>query len=398
MSTPLYYRLERITSADSRLIIGLMSGTSADSIDAALCKISGGGFKSGNSPGTSIKLIGHCSRRYTAKTQTKIQSAATLSVAELSELDLEIGAEFGAAALELIKETGLAPSDISLIGSHGQTVYHHSGQRKIKATRQLGDGDQIAAITGVITYSDFRVKDIVMGGEGAPLTPYADRVLFQGRQDTIDKAVINLGGIANITVLSADPYSTIGFDIGPANAPLDRIAVKLTQGKVRFDRDGALARKGRVNVKLLDELLSTDTFITKTPPRSTGFEEYGDSFVDRAIARHGACDNDLLATIVEFVARCIKQAIDQFVVPKNSVNEVILAGGGSANKFLVERIGAVIAPVKVSISDQYGVPAEFREAMAFAALANDSLLGICNSLPSVTGARAPAILGKLSVP
>jgi anhydro-N-acetylmuramic acid kinase len=284
---------------------------------------------------------------------------------------------------------------VDLIGSHGQTVYHHSSvPGAMRATLQVGDGDVIAERTGLPVVADFRARDIAAGGEGAPISPYADLVLF-GSRGPARRAVLNLGGIANITALDADPARAFGFDSGPANSLLDRLARKLSDGTLSCDRDGQIAASGRVHEKLVDTLMATDSYLAKEPPKSTGFEMYGDAFVARAAALHGGFDADLMATLVEFTARSVAQAFARFVPP---VDEVISAGGGVRNPVLIDRIAALLAPARLLRSDDLGVPSEAREAMAFAVLANEAIHGHPTSLPSVTGAARAAVLGKLCFP
>ena len=327
---------------------------------------------------------------------------ADLDVRGVAELNVMVAEVFAAACLATLRQAGLSADDVDLIGSHGQTIYHHSGVAgAIRATLQVGDGDVIAVRTGRYVISDFRARDIAAGGEGAPLSPIADVVLFGGRGPDGPRrrrAILNLGGIANLTVLDEDPARVFGFDTGPANAPLDRLARRLSDGALACDRDGRLARSGRVNEALLAELLEDDPFLARRPPKSTGFEMYGDAFVARAAARHGGLDADLMATLTEFVARTVAAGIVQCGRLGPPVEEVVAAGGGLRNPALMDRIAALIAPIPVRPSDDFGVPSDAREAMAFAVLADMTLRGLPACLPPVTGAPAPKRLGKLSFP
>jgi anhydro-N-acetylmuramic acid kinase len=327
---------------------------------------------------------------------------AGLDVRGVAELHVMVGEAFATACLATLEEAGLAPQDIDLIGSHGQTVYHHSGVAgAIRATLQVGDGDVIAVRTVRPVISDFRARDIAAGGEGAPLSPIADTVLF-GRGGSAEsgrrRVILNLGGIANLTVLDDDPARVFGFDTGPANAPLDRLARRLSDGALDCDRDGQIARSGRVDESLLAELLEHDPYLARRPPKSTGFEMYGDAFVDRAAECHGGFDADLMATLVEFVARTVAAGIRQCDALGPPVEEIVAAGGGVRNPALLERIAAIVAPVPLRRSDDLGVPSDAREAMAFAVLADMTLRGSVAMLPPVTGAVAPKLLGKLSFP
>jgi anhydro-N-acetylmuramic acid kinase len=376
----------------ARLVVGLMSGTSADSIDVAICRMTGQG----------AELLHYREHAHDPEVKRRVIDLGGLDVRGVAELHVMIGEAFAAACLATLEDAGLSPADIDLIGSHGQTVYHHSGVAgAIRATLQVGDGDVIAVRTRCYTISDFRARDIAAGGEGAPLSPIADTVLFGRRGDNEPgrrRAILNLGGIANLTLLDGDPARVFGFDTGPANAPMDRLARRLSGGALACDRDGQFARSGRIDESLLAEWLAHDPFLSRRPPKSTGFEMYGDAFLDRAIARHGGADADLMATLTEFVARSIGLGIHQCNELGPPVEEIIAAGGGVQNPVLMERIAAVVAPVSVRRSDEIDVPSDAREAMAFAVLADMTLRGLAAHLPSVTGAAAPKLLGKLSFP
>ena len=212
------------------------------------------------------------------------------------------------------------------------------------------------------------------------------------------RAILNLGGIANLTVLHEDPTRVIGFDTGPANSPLDRLARQLSDGELEYDRDGQFARAGKVNERLLADLLAEDLYLARRPPKSTGFEMYGDAFVGRSAARHGAYDSNLMATLVEFTAKTIALGICQCAELGAPIAEIVVAGGGVKNMALIERIAALVAPVPIRRSDDLGVPSDVREAMVFAVLADMTLRGMPAFLPPVTGASAPKLLGKLSFP
>lgn len=395
MTHPFADLLER-SHKPARIVVGLMSGTSADSIDVAVCRMTGQGA------GIGVELLHYREHPHDPEVKRRVIGLAALNVRGVAELHAMIGEAFAAAALATIAEAGLAWQDIDLIGSHGQTIYHHSGVAgAIRATLQVGDGDVIAVRTGCPVISDFRARDIAAGGEGAPLSPIADAVLFgrrPGGQPGPRRAILNLGGIANLTVLDDDPARIFGFDTGPANAPLDRLARRLSGGTLDCDRDGSFARAGRINKALLAELLENDPFLARRPPKSTGFEMYGDAFVERVAARHGGPDADLVATLTEFVARTVADGIRQCGSLGPPVEEVIAAGGGVRNPAMMERIAALVAPIPVRRSDELGAPSDAREAMAFAVLADMTLRGSPAMLPPVTGAAAPKLLGKVSFP
>ncbi len=394
MSNPFLVLHERSVKP-SRLVVGLMSGTSADSIDVAICRLSGQGSE------IAVELISYCEHPHVPDVRRQILGAADLDVRAIAELDVRIGEAFATACLRSLEEAAISLEDVDIIGSHGQTVYHHSGiADALRATIQLGDGDVIAVRTRCPVFADFRAHDIAAGGEGAPLSPIADTLLFNtsklgapGR-----RAILNLGGIANLTVLHEDPTRVIGFDTGPANSPLDRLARQLSDGELEYDRDGQFARAGKVNERLLADLLAEDLYLARRPPKSTGFEMYGDAFVGRSAARHGAYDSNLMATLVEFTAKTIALGICQCAELGAPIAEIVVAGGGVKNTALIERIAALVAPVPIRRSDDLGVPSDAREAMVFAVLADMTLRGMPAFLPPVTGASAPKLLGKLSFP
>jgi anhydro-N-acetylmuramic acid kinase len=384
-------RLAAIARKRARLVVGLLSGTSADALDAAVCSIEGGG------PGARVRLEAFGSRPLDPALRERIAGAGSAGAREIAELHGDLGEAFAEACLSVLVAAGVPEEAVDLVGSHGQTVHHHSGEGK-RSTLQLGDGDRIAERTGFPVVSDFRARDVAAGGEGAPLTPYADLVLFApttpegGR-----RAVLNLGGIANVTILDRDPARVVAFDTGPANAPLDRLARRISGGELSCDAGGELAAKGEVDRALLAELLR-HPFLARRPPKSTGTEAFGDAFVDGLVARRGRADASLLATATAFVAESVAAALRAHAPPGPAVGEVVVAGGGVRNGTLLARLREALPGVRVVPSDERGVPARAREAMAFALLANDACLGLPTNLPRVTGARRAATLGKLSFP
>lgn len=392
-------RLDRSAAAKERKVAGLMSGTSMDSIDVAICRILGGGPPTKGHQGAAIDLLYFSSHPYEQSLKSRLSEISSLKVQDIAELQVQLGRAFGEACRCGMKSAGLNSSSLDLVGSHGQTVYHHS--RRIgfeKATLQIGDGDTIASIAEVPVVSDFRMKDICFGGEGAPLTPYTDWVLFSKNKPKSGlRGVLNLGGISNVTILDEDPSKIIGFDTGPANAPLDRLARIISNGVLSCDLEGAMARAGKVDKTLFDKLVLEDSFHKLSPPKSTGFEMYGDDFVGNLVRLHGKADHDLLCTVTEFVAYTIGFSLKNLALAL-PVKEIIVAGGGVQNLYLKERIKAHLSPTSIILSDELGVPYKAREAMAFAILANDMLLGLKTNLTTVTGAKQAVVLGKLSIP
>lgn len=379
-----------------RIVAGVMSGTSVNSVDVALCRIEGFGPLQ-----SKVELLSFYAHPFPEVLRAKVINADKLSLGELAELNLKVGRLFAQAVRAALKSRRAARVSLDLIGSHGQTIYHHSGLAGAPhASWQVAEGDYLATNNNVPVVTDFRVKDLILGGEGAPLTPYADYILFkhqiQERQAKL--AVLNLGGIANVTLLSKDPSKVVGFDLGPANAPLDRLACLLSAGRKRFDDRGMLARKGQINQKILSLLLAKDSFLKRLPPKSTGTEAYGESWVRQFLRICKGSAPDRLATATAFVSQGICSSIHKYILAKQKISKLIVAGGGARNTYLLEQIRAGLDPLPVVVADLAGVPAQAREAMAFAVFANEFLGGFPASLPSVTGATRRAILGKLSLP
>jgi len=393
VSSPTLERLLAASRRPWRRVLGVISGTSADSIDVALCRV-------GSDGGPDRVVLDHYAEwPIDPEVRRQILDAAGLSVRDLAELHLRVGEIFAEACLATLAAAGVEARAVDLVGSHGQTVYHHSSvPGATRATLQVGDGDAIAERTGLAVVSDFRARDVAAGGEGAPLTPRADVVLYGPTAEGGGRrAVLNLGGIANVTLLDPDPGRVSGFDTGPANALIDRAVRSQTGGAEGFDRDGLHALAGRVDERLVERLLADDAYLARSPPKSTGFELYGDAFVARAGGLLGD-GFDLVATLTEFTARSVASAFARHVAADPPLAEVVVAGGGVRNPVLLGRIAALLAPIRVVRSDDLGVPADAREAMAFAVLADLTLRGVPGSLPAVTGARRACVLGKLSFP
>jgi anhydro-N-acetylmuramic acid kinase len=374
-----------------------MSGTSANGIDVAICRAIGS-VETGT---TGVKLLYSGVAEYPEDLRERIQRGSlSLDTRGVAELHGAIGEAFADAAQRALKTAQIAARELDVVGSHGQTVYHHSRRPGVaRVTLQLGDGDRIAARLGAPVFFDFRARDVALGGEGAPLTPYTDRILYGG---VTGRAVLNLGGIANLTFLADRRERITGFDVGPANAPLDRIARRLTEDRESYDKDGELARRGTVVKKLLDELCVGDEFVKLAPPKSTGFESYGDEFVESLARRYGGpVDVHVLRTVIEFEAWAIVDALTRFVpAGLPPVKELIIAGGGAENPVLIGALTerCYTMGIVVRRSEELDIPSAAREALAFAVLAHEALLGQQTSLPAVTGASHGAVLGKLCLP
>ncbi len=382
------------------LVLGMMSGTSADGIDVALARISGA------PPSLKVKLLGHTSMPFPPDVRAEILHVAEqkpITVGRLSQLNFHLGAIYADAALKACKKFRIAPRRINLLGNHGQTVFHQSWAVHLlgnacASTLQIGDASVIAACTGITTVSDFRPADVAVGGQGAPLVPYVDYLLY--RHPKIDRVSLNLGGIANITVLpaAAKPSRILGFDTGPANILIDALVSHFTRGRQRFDKDARLALKGRTIPEFLGELMR-DPYLRLMPPKSTGREYYGQSYVRRVLAlgrRYHAKPNDLIRAATLFTALSVADAMNRVVLPKTKVQQLIVSGGGAYNPLILAQIAALLPGIEIVPSSYFGIPEDAKEALAFALLAYETFHQRPSNLPSATGARGPAILGKIS--
>jgi anhydro-N-acetylmuramic acid kinase len=381
------------------LVIGLMSGTSADGVDAALVQIEAGAG--------SIHLDLHAFHTlpFPSGMREAILAASdprTGTVDLLCRLNVALGEVFAEAALEVSRQAGIAISRVDLIGSHGQTVQHLPepfplGGYPICATLQLGEPSVIAERTGVMTVADFRPRDMAAGGEGAPLAPYVHYVLFHDVQRP--RIVHNIGGISNVTVLPAggDLVDVLAFDTGPGNMLIDGAISFLTRGQQLFDKDGVRARRGRVHQPLVDEL-RVHPFLDRHPPKSTGREAFGAVFLDRVLARGvelGVMGDDLIATLTAFTVATIADAYRNFILPRHSAVESILCGGGSRNPLLTSWLQRELHEVTWRVCDDFGISADALEAVIFAVLAHETVCGCCTNVPSATGAEREVILGKV---
>jgi anhydro-N-acetylmuramic acid kinase len=376
-------------------VIGLMSGTSADGVDAALVEIG----REGSRP--RIRLLAFETLTYPGGLRERILAAASGgSTEEVCQLNAYLGGLFAEAAEQVAGLAGVPMQDVDLVGSHGQTIHHlpaprQEGRDIVRSTLQIGEPAVIAERTGVTTIADFRPRDLAAGGEGAPLTPIVHHALFalpdRGR------VILNLGGIANVTVLPAggDPSTVMGFDTGPGNVLLDEFVRVTGLSASGFDEDGRLAAAGRVQPDLLQELLD-HPFVGRTPPKSTGRETFGPALVGAFRTRLRAADVvnlDGLATLTAFTVAAVIRNLRDFVLPKVEVREVIVTGGGARNACVMRGLTAELTECRVRPADALQIPGQAIEAIAFAYLAYLTATGQPGNLPGVTGAQGPRILG-----
>ncbi|MGI6209158.1 MAG: anhydro-N-acetylmuramic acid kinase [Anaerolineae bacterium] len=376
------------------LIVGLMSGTSADGVDAALCQIEG------RPPRLQARVLAGATFPYEPPLRRRILAACSphsSRVDEICRLSFDLAERFAEAALEAIRQAGQEPSQIDLIGSHGQTVWHQVDAGRVTSTLQIGEASVIAERTGITTVSNFRARDVSAGGQGAPLTGYADWLLL--RHPERWRAVQNIGGIANVTFLpplSAGETLSMAFDTGPGNALIDALAAAITDGRLACDRDGQLALAGHIDEPWLGQLLAHPYF-GRRPPKTTGRELFGEAMAARLLQDgrdRGLGDPDIVATITALTARSIAQAYRDFAPAP--IEEVILGGGGARNPALVAMLRQALAPVPVRTHEDLGLDGDLKEALVFALLAHETWHDRPGVLPALTGAQHATVLGQIT--
>lgn len=384
-------------------VLGLISGTSADGIDVALVRVGGG------PPGLRARLEGFACFPYPPRVRREIlrvASGVAVSAGEIARLNVLVGERFAKAALEACRRFRVSARRVDLIGSHGQTIFHQGepgrylGARGIAATMQIGEPAVIAARTGIPTVGDFRPADLAVGGQGAPLVPFVDYLLY--RHERRGRVALNIGGIANVTAVPAGARAedVFAFDTGPGNMVVDALVARATGGRLRYDRDARLARRGRLEPELLATLVA-DSFFRKKPPKSAGREEFGAGFVERAAGwakRNAVRTEDLLHTVTVMTPVTIVDAIRRWVERRMRVDDVIVSGGGAHNPLVMEHLRVGLAGVRVVGSGEWGVAEDAKEAFAFAVLAYETYQGRKGNLPGATGARKGVVLGKICRP
>jgi len=370
-----------------------MSGTSADGVDVAIVDIGPRG----------VKLLAFETFPHPPALRRRIFGLfdpRKARIGDLCHLNFVLGEAFAAALVRLARKSGVRLESIDLVGSHGQTVWHipegrREGRKVVRSTLQIGEPSIIAERTGITTVADFRPRDVAAGGEGAPLVPFADYILFRDERRT--RAVQNIGGIANVTYLPAGGGAgdILAFDTGPGNMVIDRAAWHATRGKLGYDKDGRLAARGRIDERLLAQLMR-HPYLARRPPKSTGREVFGVQFTEalwRRARKRGVAPRDIVATVTALTARSIAEAYRRFLPAMPE--DVILCGGGAENPTLLAMLRRELQPVRVAPMDEFGLDPRAKEAVSFAILAYATVEGIPDNVPSATGARRAVVMGKV---
>lgn len=394
-----------ISRKQKRLVVGMMSGTSVDGIDAALTEIDSSGGDA------SVRLVAFRTFEFPRELRRRVFrlfDPKQARVDQICNLDFILGELFASAVIALLEENGLEPADVDLVGTAGQTIWHDpepitvrpdvpwlEDELVTRSTFAIGQSAVIAERTGITTVGDLRVRDVAAGGQGAPLIAYADWVLL--RHPTIGRCVQNIGGIGNVTWLPAGASlaDVVAFDTGPGNMIIDALVEVATGGEESFDRDGEIARRGNVNEALLESWMSNPYF-TREPPKTTGREHFGMQFTRRALTEaHGLPVEDMIATATALTARSIADSYRDFILPTGRIDEIVVGGGGSRNPTLMRHLTDLLPGVAVRRHEDFGIDSDAKEAIAIAILANDSFMGHLTNVPGATGGR-PTVLGKIS--
>ena len=427
--TPAPLAVSSSARAASTLALGLMSGTSVDGIDVALVRIS----SAIKDNAAHARLENFLAVPYPAAVRAevlRIAEGSRVSPGDISQLNFRLGCLFAEAALRACRKFRVQPRQLSVIGSHGQTIFHRGHPARylgqpVASTLQIAEPAVIAAITGVTTVGDFRPADMAVGGQGAPLVPFVDYLLY--RDARRGRAVLNIGGIANVTIIpkAAPPGSVVAFDTGPGNMVIDALVHHFTHGRRSYDAEAEMATRGQLLPALLDALLA-ESYFRQAPPKSAGREQYGKAYVGKILAwgrSHRARPEDLVRTATILTALSISGALNRWVLPpqqkvpasaisaprrvsevrfsrsmRSSISQLLVSGGGARNPLILAQLAAALAGMEVTTTESLGLPGDAKEAFIFALLADETLHRRPSNLPSATGAARPAILGKICYP
>ncbi|MEK4060391.1 MULTISPECIES: anhydro-N-acetylmuramic acid kinase [Paenibacillus] len=384
------------------VVVGLMSGTSLDGIDAAIVSIEGSGLAA------KAELLHYSSVPYDDGLRERLKELCTIehsSVDLVCGMNVYLAERFAEAAIEAVRSAGMELDEIDLISSHGQTVWHipeaaADDPLLVRSTLQLGDLSVLAKRTGRVVVGDFRPGDMAVGGQGAPLAPYGDLILF--RHPEKGRLLQNIGGIGNCTALpaAAGPEDVFAFDTGPGNMVIDQTVYLLSGGQMSYDDGGSWAAQGTPDEVLVDQMMEHPYFALK-PPKSTGREVFGKAYAEQFVSLARArClnDADIVATATAFTARTITEGYLRYVFPVCEIDEVIVSGGGAHNAALLAMLQQQLPEQAVITSSVLGFSDDAKEAIIFALLGNDFMHGVANNLPSATGASRPTVMGKLAFP
>lgn len=386
--------INSIINKDKKLIIGILSGTSVDAVDVVLTEVQGSGTN------TKVSVLNFDSFPISTEIKDYVLKSSnkdTGTVEDVCKLNFLIGNLFADSVNKFLAKHNINNKDVDLIGSHGQTLYHIPDQEElhgypVRSTLQIGDPSVIANKTGIITVGDFRTADMALGGQGAPLVPYLDFVLF--RSSDMNRLLVNIGGISNVTYIPKDSEidSITAFDTGPGNMVIDSLMKEFYDKP--FDEDGATAANGKLQQKLLDDILKFDNYYNRKPPKSTGREFYGESFIEYILSiAPGVSDEDVIRTVTDYTAYTIHYGVSEFINGKP--DEILVSGGGANNKFLMGLIKDYFIDADVKPLAQDGINSDNKEAVLFAVLANETIHGNPANVPSVSGAERSTILGKI---
>jgi anhydro-N-acetylmuramic acid kinase len=377
------------------LALGIMSGTSADGIDVAL-------VRSNRRKATLENFVALPFPRDAQKAILNLAEGHSVTTGEISQLNFLLGELFGKAALAACKKFCVAPSQIDVIGSHGQTVFHQGAPAlfngaRVASTLQIGDPSVIAVRTGITTVGDFRPADMAAGGQGAPLVPYVDYLLY--RHPRVGRVALNIGGIANVTVIPAGAKleNVFAFDTGPGNMVIDALVRRFTEGKRTFDRNAEMAAKGNLLPQLLQSMLG-EKYFSRRPPKTSGREQYGEAYVSQLLSHEEARrakPEDLIRTATILTALSIIDAFHRFIAPKAKIGELIVSGGGAHNPLLMAQLQSGLSGIRVRDAGDLGVSGDAKEAFAFAVLACETLRKQPANVPGATGAKKAVVLGKV---
>ena len=375
--------------------VGLMSGTSLDGVDAVLLNISGCGFN------TKIKQIDFQTYDLPDDIKIKIKEACINSKGTTSlicSLNFELGYVFSKAVKEICNKNNIKTNELEFVATHGQTIYHipKSTNTHIASTLQIGEPSVIAYENNVKVISNFRTMDMSAGGEGAPLVPFSEFILYGGKGENI--ALQNIGGIGNVTVIPGekDMRKIYAFDTGPGNMMIDEACNRLFG--LKYDANGDIAQRGKVSVELMNELMN-HPYLNIEPPKTTGREEFGEHFVIDILNRYSLVSKeDIIATFTQYTANTIVENYKRYILVKNNIDKVIIGGGGSHNKTLIKAIQKGLGHIKVYTQDELGYSSDAKEAIAFAIMGNETLHGNCSNVPTATGARESVLLGNITLP